>query len=90
MLADEGDKQKKKRGKKIKERNPSLAKTLWSGLFGVDFAKAVMFQLLNDLLVFVQPQLLRYGVITVSYSQFKAVIHINFFHDFNSKVVPVQ
>ena len=79
MLADEGDKQKKKRVKKIKERNPSLAKTLWSGLFGVDFAKAVIFQLLNDLLVFVQPQLLRYGVITVSYSQFKVVIHINFF-----------
>ena len=79
MLADEGDKQKKKRVKKIKERNPSLAKTLWSGLFGVDFAKAVIFQLLNDLLVFVQPQLLRYGVITVSYSQFKVVIYINFF-----------
>ena len=79
MLADEGVKQKKKRGKKIKERNPSLANTLWSGLFGVDFAKAVMFQLLNDLLVFVQPQLLRYSVITVSYSQFKVVIHINYF-----------
>lgn len=59
LLADEGDKQKKKREKKIKERNPSLGKTLWNGLFGVDFAKAVMFQLLNDMLVFIQPQLLR-------------------------------
>lgn len=41
------------------ECKPSLLQTLWEGLFGKEFAMAVMCDLLNCFLVFLQPLLLR-------------------------------
>ena len=41
-----------------KKKKPSLVKTLM-GLFGVNFAMAVLCKLVHDCLMFVQPQLLR-------------------------------
>ena len=43
------------------EKKPSLRKTLGS-LFGFKFALAVFCKLLHDLLIFIQPQLLKYSV----------------------------
>ena len=50
---------RKKKKKKSKERKASLVRTLWSGLFGMNFAIAVICKLLHDALIFIQPQLLR-------------------------------
>lgn len=44
--------------KQKKKKNPSLSKILWS-LFGLNFAIAVLCKLINDMLLFVQPQLLK-------------------------------
>jgi len=44
--------------KQKKKRTPSLSKILWS-LFGINFAIAVLCKLVNDMLLFVQPQLLK-------------------------------
>lgn len=44
--------------KQKKEKKPSLSKILWS-LFGINFAIAVLCKLTNDMLLFVQPQLLK-------------------------------
>ena len=44
--------------KQKKTKKPSLSKLLWS-LFGINFAVAVLCKLLNDMLLFVQPQLLK-------------------------------
>ena len=44
--------------KQKKEKKPSLSKILWS-LFGLNFAIAVLCKLVNDMLLFVQPQLLK-------------------------------
>ena len=44
--------------KQKKEKKPSLSKILWS-LFGINFAVAVLCKLINDMLLFVQPQLLK-------------------------------
>lgn len=41
------------------ECKPSLLQTVWEGLFGKEFAIAVMCDLLNCFLVFLQPLLLR-------------------------------
>ena len=41
-----------------KKKKPSLTKTLWS-LFGINFAMAVICKLLHDMLIFIQPQLLK-------------------------------
>ena len=70
LLGDEGGsedevtenisiRKRRKEGKTKKQKKPSLLKTLWSGLFGMNFAMAVVCKLLHDALVFVQPQLLR-------------------------------
>ena len=44
--------------KQKKEKKPSLSKILRS-LFGINFAVAVLCKLINDMLLFVQPQLLK-------------------------------
>jgi len=44
--------------KEKKKKKPSLSNILWS-LFGINFAIAVLCKLLNDMLLFVQPQLLK-------------------------------
>ena len=44
--------------KQKKTKKPSLSKLLWS-LFGINFAVAVLCKLINDMLLFVQPQLLK-------------------------------
>ena len=44
--------------KRKKTKKPSLSKLLWS-LFGINFAVAVLCKLINDMLLFVQPQLLK-------------------------------
>ena len=44
--------------KQKKKKKPSLSKILWS-LFGINFAIAVLCKLLHDILLFVQPQLLK-------------------------------
>ena len=44
---------------KKKEKKPSLPRIMF-GLFRTKFLLAVLFKLLNDCIMFVQPQLLRY------------------------------
>lgn len=71
LLGDEGGsedernddvsiRQRRKKEKKKKQKKPSLAGTLWSALFGMNFAIAIICKLLHDALIFIQPQLLRY------------------------------
>ena len=70
LLGDEGSsederrddvsiRRRKKKEKKKKQKKPSLAGTLWSALFGMNFAVAIICKLLHDALIFIQPQLLR-------------------------------
>ena len=66
------------------EKKPSLRKTLGS-LFGFKFALAVFCKLLHDLLIFIQPQLLKYSV------PFHLICQTNVINlDSESKVVKVD
>lgn len=60
LLDDEGRTEESVRNSSTqkKQKKPSLSKVLWS-LFGINFALAVLCKLLNDMLLFVQPQLLK-------------------------------
>ena len=63
LLDDEGvpDENVETVSTRQKKKKPSLTKTLWS-LFGVKFAVAVLCKLFHDLIIFVQPQLLKYSI----------------------------
>ena len=54
------DKEKEKRTQK-KQKRPSLVKVLLK-MFACNFLKAIVFKVIQDCLIFVQPQLLRYVV----------------------------
>ena len=56
--AEESEGNSSTQRKEKKKKKPSLSKVLWS-LFGINFAIAVLCKLLNDVLLFVQPQLLK-------------------------------
>ena len=68
LLDDEGgpDKNVETVSTRQKKKKPSLTKTLWS-LFGVKFAVAVLCRLFHDLIIFVQPQLLKYSNLDSDY-----------------------
>ena len=53
-----GDKEKEQRTRK-KRKKPSLLKALVK-MFALNFLSAIMFKIIQDCLIFVQPQLLRY------------------------------
>ena len=51
--------QQQEQKNKKKEKKPSLIRTFWSGLFGKNFAIAVLCRLAQIGLIFLHPQLIR-------------------------------